>query len=246
MQHLENAYEPINELKPVTDDLWIVDGPTIRFGMPWPKLPFTTRMTLVRLQGGRLFVHSPTPLTPPLRDSIAKLGHPTWIIGPNRIHYWWIPEWHAAFPQAEVFLAPRIREQANGHIDFDAATLDATSGYPWDEEIATVAAPGSFMTEFDFFHRRSRTLILADLIENFEPEKLDSRWQRWLTQLAGADGHMPRDMRVTFRKHGDELRAAVETMIGWHPERIILAHGRWFTQRGDQELRRAFRWLLDS
>jgi hypothetical protein len=102
------------------------------------------------------------------------------------------------------------------------------------------------MTEFDFLHRRTRTLVLADLIENFEPAKLSSRWQRWLTQLAGADGEMPRDMRVTFRKHRDELRAAVETMIGWHPERIILAHGRWFTEHGEQELRRAFRWLLDS
>jgi hypothetical protein len=34
---------------------------------------------------------------------------------------------------------------------------------------------------------------------------------------------MPRDMRLTFTK--DEVRRAVETMIAWGPERIILAHG---------------------
>jgi hypothetical protein len=42
------------------------------------------------------------------------------------------------------------------------------------------------------------------------------------------------------------MRAAVETMIGWNPERVILAHGRWYAQKGAQELRRAFRWLLEA
>jgi hypothetical protein len=40
------------------------------------------------------------------------------------------------------------------------------------------------------------------------------------------------------------LRAAIERMIAWNPERIILAHGRWYTCAGTHELRRAFRWLL--
>lgn len=33
--------------------------------------------------------------------------------------------------------------------------------------------------------------------------------------------------------------------LGWNPERIILAHGRWYRRDGTAELRRAFRWLLD-
>ena len=44
-------------------------------------------------------------------------------------------------------------------------------GYPWDAEIATLPIVGGYMTEVEFFHRESRTLILTDLIENFEPEK---------------------------------------------------------------------------
>jgi hypothetical protein len=53
---------------------------------------------------------------------------------------------------------------------------------------------------------------------------------------------MPRDMRMTYPRA--TLRAAVETMIGWDPERVILAHGRWYERDGTAELRRAFRWLL--
>jgi hypothetical protein len=40
------------------------------------------------------------------------------------------------------------------------------------------------------------------------------------------------------------LRAAVETMLAWQPERIILAHGRWYPENAQAELHRAFRWLL--
>src|SRR3546814_4013897 len=101
------AYPPLNTLKPVTDGLWIVDGPVIRFGMPWPKMPFPTRMTVIRLEGG-LVVHSPTALTADLEAEIELLGPPRWIVGPNRIHYRWIPEWrerseeHTSEPQAHM------------------------------------------------------------------------------------------------------------------------------------------------
>jgi hypothetical protein len=101
------------------------------------------------------------------------------------------------------------------------------------------------MTEVELFHRASRTLVLTDLIENFEPQML-GLVMRWLTRWAGAqhpDGSMPRDMRMSFASNKDRLRAAVETMIGWNPERVIVAHGRWYARDGAQELRRAFRWL---
>jgi hypothetical protein len=243
----EPTYPPLNRLKRVCDDLWIVDGPIIRFGFPWPKMAFPTRMTVIRI-GGDLFIHSPTPLTPELRAEIEKQGRPRWIIGPNRIHYWWIPEWRAAFGDAQVYLAPRIAEQAAGRIEFDSHPLDRDGGYPWDLDIATLPIAGCFMTEVEFLHRPSRTLILTDFIENFEPRKLDSFLMRALMRLGGVadpDGQMPRDLRLTFAGRRPQLKAAVEKMISWAPERVIIAHGRWYEKDGAEELRRAFRWLLD-
>ncbi len=242
----QQTYPPLNMLKPVADNVWIVDGPVIRFGLPWPQMTFPTRMTVVGLAGGALFIHSPTPVTPELRAEIERHGRPRWIVGPNRIHYWWIPDWRAAFPDADVWLAPGIKEQAGTRIGFAGLALDRERGYPWDREMATLPVTGSYMTEVVFFHRASRTLILTDLIENFEPRKLGVA-MRWLTRLGGVQdphGSMPRDMRMIFSGRSKELRAAVETMIGWNPERVILAHGRWYETDGAQELRRAFRWLL--
>src|SRR3546814_21060694 len=100
------CYPPLNTPKSIAADAWIVDGPIIRFGMPWPKMPFPTRMTLLRLGDGDLFVHSPTPLPDPLREEIAAPGPPPWIIGPNPLPYWRIPECKRPFPDPRPLLAP--------------------------------------------------------------------------------------------------------------------------------------------
>jgi len=238
------TYAPLDTLKRVADDLWIVDGPVIRFGPPLLRMPFTTRMTVIKLSDGGLFIHSPTPLTAALKAEVEAAGTVRFIAGPNRIHYWWIPEWHRAYPSAQVYLAPRIREQAGARIEFTCRALATEAGYPWDDEIATLPVGGRFMTEVVFFHRASRTLILTDLVENFEPGRIGSLWMRLLMRLGGVldpHGTMPRDMRLSYPKA--TLRAAVATMIGWAPERIILAHGRWYKENGTAELRRAFAWL---
>jgi hypothetical protein len=245
---VSDTYSPINTLKPIAKDVWIVDGPIIRFGMPWPKMPFPTRMTILRLSNDRLFIHSPTALTDDLRKEIAAIGRPSWFVGPNRLHYWWIPDWKNAYRDAEVYLAPHIKEQAGKHINDGFKPLDRNQGYPWDESIATLTVSGSFMTEVEFFHRPSRSLILTDFIENFEPEKLDSPLERWLCRLGGVlspNGGMPRDMRMTFRRQRPALKAAITTMISWNPERIVIAHGRWFERDGADALRRSFAWVLD-
>lgn len=243
--HDRVTYPPLDTLKPIAEDVWIVDGPAIRFGMPFAKMAFPTRMTVIRL-GDALFVHSPTALGPALQREVDALGSPRWIVAPNRIHYSWVPDWRQAYPDAAIYLAPRIREQAHGRIDFPAHELSADSGYPWDGVIATLPVRGSFMTEVEFFHRPSRTLVLTDLIENFEASRLGlgARLLAWLGGVLDPDGAMPRDMRFTFSRNKAEVKAAVEMMIGWQPERIVLAHGRWYDKDAVAELRRAFRWLL--
>ncbi len=58
------TYDPVGTLKPVASGIWIADGPVIRFRYLGLRLPFTSRMTLVRLADGAIWVHSPTALTP--------------------------------------------------------------------------------------------------------------------------------------------------------------------------------------
>jgi Domain of unknown function (DUF4336) len=247
MQRNEESltYAPLNTLKPVADNIWVVDGPVIRASVAFFHVPFPTRMTVIRLDGGKLFIHSPTPLTPDLRLEVETIGTPAYIIGPNLLHYWWIPDWKSAFASASVYLAPGIKARAKGRLSFDGLALTDAAGFPWDSEIATLPVAGKYLTEIEFFHFASRTLVLTDFIENFESEKLQSFGMRWLTRIGGVqepEGSMPRDARLTFSKQ--RLRVAIEQMIAWNPERVIFAHGRWYRENGVGELRRAFRWVL--
>ena len=129
---------------------------------------------------------------------------------------------------------------------FDHA-LGQAAPAAWAGEIDQMILRGSKIhREAVFFHRASRTLILTDLIENFEPGKVGF-WFRIATRLAGIrdpDGKAPIDLRQTFRRGRAELREDVARMIGWAPERVILAHGRWYAENGTAELTRAFRWAL--
>jgi hypothetical protein len=229
----------------VAPDVWIVDGPEVRFY----RMAFPTRMVVVRLTNGDLWLHSPVGHTQWLARDLEVQGPIRHLVAPNWIHYAGIPGWQAAYPGALTWAAPGVRERAakmGVKIRWDR-DLGETAPGDWAGQIEQIVVPGSRMhREVVFFHRASRTLILTDLIENFEPGRVGF-WQRPLLRLAGVldpDGRAPVDMRMSFRRGRNSLSAAVERMIGWAPERVILAHGRWYDRDGVGELRRAFRWAM--
>jgi hypothetical protein len=81
-------------------------GPEIRLNYFGRKLPFPTRMTVVRLPKGEMWLHSPTEPQNTLLRKISDLGPVRFLIAPNTFHCWWIADWKARFPAAEVYAAP--------------------------------------------------------------------------------------------------------------------------------------------
>lgn len=218
------------------DGLWIVDGPDIRFF----GIPFSTRMTVVKLASGGLWLHSPIRWSEASARAVTAEGAVTHLIAPNWIHYAYVHEWNDKFPDAEVWAAPGVQKRAKKRgVPFPAAR-DLGGDNPWAGEIETLYVAGSAVhDECVFFHHASRTLILTDLIENFEPDRLP-RWMGWLVRAGGIahpDGRMAPDMAFTFRKGQDELRAAIRTMLDWQPEKIVLAHGRCIETDATERLR---------
>lgn len=222
-----------------------MDGPHIKFY----GIPFSTRMTIVRLENGDIWVHSPTKICDELAAEVAALGPVKHLIAPNWIHYAYVSEWQKAFPEAKAWAAPSVAKRARKHnvqIDFDH-DLSGQSPAAWADDIDQLIAAGSKVhREAVFFHRASKTLILTDLIENFEAKSLPF-WMRpvaWFAGILAPNGMAPRDMQMTFRGGRAALRASINQMIEWEPERIILAHGRWHQSDGVAQLKRAFRWVL--
>jgi len=243
---LPKTYDPLDVLKPVADDIWIVDGPEIKFY----GVSFSTRMTVVRLSDGGVWLHSPIRLTEALKARVSALGPVRVLVAPSVIHYAYITAWKQAFPEARAWIAPGVERRAQKHqipLDFDHYLAGSAPG--WAKDFDWLIVRGSkTVQEAVFHHKSSRTLILTDLIENFERDKVG--WWLWpLLRMAGITaptGGMPRDMRMTFRGNEDLLREDVERMIHWNPKRVILAHGKWFEADGAVEMRRAFRWLLEG
>ena len=243
-------YTPINTLKPAAPALWIIDGPIVRMaaglGM---SAPFPTRMTVARLPDGGLWCHSPVAPDEGLFAALDALGPVVHLVSPNKLHYAHIAAWKRRYPAAVAWASPGVRERAaSQHIDvrFDADLGDMPPA-AWAGAIDQLRFKGSrAIEEVVFLHRASNTLILADLIENFEAARLGVP-MRWIARLGGVlapEGKTPLDMRLTFLAHKREARACLERMLAWQPQRILLAHGRCFMEHGEAELRRAFAWLL--
>ncbi len=244
-----DLYEPIDVPKPVDDGVWIVDGPIERMRLiAWLSMPFSTRMAMVRLESGGLWVWSPTRLSPGLRAHVAALGEVEHIVSPNRLHYAHVAAWKAAYPRAVAWASPGVRARARSQgieVTFDRDLGDVAEA-PWAAEIDQLVFRGSpLLEEVVFFHRRSRALLVADLIQSFEPAKL-SFGERLLTRLGGVvdpDGKAPADLRLSFIGHRRAAQSCAARILAWKPERVILAHGRWYPRDGERELRRSLRWL---
>lgn len=242
-------YTPINRPKPVAEGLWVVDGPIIPMRLLGLEMPFPTRMTVVRLPGGGLWLHSPIALDDGLVAELTSLGPIAHLVAPNTLHYWWMADWQRRFPHAVVHAVPAAaaRAQRKGRpfrIDRPLATPSAPGG---PAEIDELVVAGSYLTEAVFHHRPTRTLIVTDLVQNYEKSRLHGLWLLLLLRIGGVSaphGSMPRDMRLTFLgRRRKALRGAARQMIGWQPERVILAHGAWYASDGTAALRRAFAFL---
>ncbi|MFC2612200.1 MAG: DUF4336 domain-containing protein [Eikenella corrodens] len=244
-----HLYRPLYTLKPFGSNIWIADGGIVRMAFPLGlSIPFSTRMTVIRLADGGLWCHSPIEPNPELLSRINALGEVRHLVSPNRIHYAHIPAWQKHYPQATAWASLGVRERAAAQriaVAFDA-DLGSSAPAQWADDIAQLPFLGSpVMTETVFFHRASRTLILADLIENFEPAKFSNRFwaqvMKWVG-IAEPDGKTPPDWRATFRNRA-AARESLAQILAWQPDKIILAHGRCYETNGTAELRRAFRWL---
>ncbi|MGI3170364.1 DUF4336 domain-containing protein [Pseudooceanicola sp. C21-150M6] len=242
---MATGYEPLNKLKPFGQNIWIADGPHIRFyGMP-----FSTRMTVVRLADGGMWLHSPIRLTDDLLAEIEEIGPIRHIVAPNNIHYASVHEWQAVRPDAVTWAAPGVDKRAARYrvpIRVDRVLTNAT-GPDWANRIAFRLVTGSsLLSEVVFFHHASRTLIVTDLIENFDPRHLPW-YMAWVVKLIGIrtpDGRTPPDIAATFKRSKIDIRGHVDWMLRHEPERVILAHGRCYEANAVPRLKRAFRQLM--
>ena len=226
-------------LQPFGESLWIADGAIADVaGFRYP-----TRMAVVRLADGGLFIWSPTALDAELMAAVRALGPVRHVVAPNALHHLHLDDWQDAFAPARFTAPPGLRKK-RPDLRFDDELTDG-SVHDWSGEIDHVLVHGNLITtEAVFFHRQSRTAIFTDLIQHFSPTWF-SGWRAVVAKLdlmTAPQPEVPRKFRNTFVDRG-AARAAVRRILEWPAERVLMAHAAPVTQDGQAFIRRAFRWL---
>ena len=234
------GYEPYApQLRPIAwaEGVWTVEGPEVAYG------PCPTRMTIVRLIGGGLWAHSPISYSSALDAAVAELGPVSALVAPNSHHHLHVETWAAAHPQAREFATPDLvgkLGRGGRHVS------DVSAPASWNDDINSRLIDLGGFTEAVFLHRASRTLIVTDLMQNFEIGRVRSVLVKLLLKFGGATGPSGRpsiEIRRAARRDLQALRSGVRQMIAWHPASIILSHGRCFDTEAVIEIERAFAWV---
>jgi hypothetical protein len=247
-QHLHSdgpTYPPLDTPKRIAEDLYIVDSELP--GAMGAVLP--ARMTVVRLPGGDLLLHSPTRFTPALQTELEQLGRIRHLVAPNVAHWTFLNEWQRACPDVVTWAAPGLRKRSQVRksgvrLDHDLAAIAPDE---WGGAIALATMPGGFgFREIALFHRPTRTLLLTDLVVNLEARKVPAAIRPFarLLGITAPDGMPPAYLRAVINVQRPAAVAAAERLLAMDPQRVIFAHGRWFEQDGAALLRRSLRWVL--
>jgi hypothetical protein len=227
-------------------DLWFADGGIVSFnGFDYP-----TRMVIVRLGDGGLWLWSPIEKTSVIENEVRALGPVRHIVSPNKLHYLFLCEWQAAFPDAKLWgTEATIAKCEDLHF---SGTLGDHAPTAWEGQIDQFYFTNSpFMDELIFLHRRSGTAIIADLSQTFSERFLKSHWPWWMRSIARFSkmiegwGYPPIDYRISFLGHAS-ARPKIQALVAAHPEHVVVAHGEVVKTNGEAFLDRAFSWLLRS
>jgi hypothetical protein len=220
------------------ESLWIADGDRVRM----LGIPFTTRMTIVRLSDGGLWLHSPVAADPELVAAVEALGPVRHVVAPNKFHHLYVHEWIERFPYATSWAGPQLAERVG--LRFDQQLGDQAEAC-WAVDLDQLIFGGSkILPEVVFFHRKSKTLIVTDIIQNHEPDADGWLWRtvKRLNGILAPAGGAPRDWRMTVRDR-EAARRARDRMLSWGFDRLVLAHGRCLETGAHDHVARAFAWL---
>lgn len=224
-------------LEPVAQGLFVVAAPLTMLG-----LHLGTRMTVLRLPDGTVLLHSPVPISPELQGAVDAVGPVAHIVAPNLYHHLHAGAWAAAYPKAQLHAPAGLRaKRPDLRIDADLEAAPSQAAFAGALQALPIA--GSLLHETVLLHPESRTLISADLVENFTTS------DHWLTRqylkVAGIHGRpgLAKPLRLLFRDR-PAARRSIDAVLAQDFDRLILAHGQIIQKDAREIVRQTYAgWL---
>ncbi len=198
-----------------------------------------TRMSVVRLSQGGLFVLSPVPLDDQTRRQIDALGEVRAVVAPSLFHHLSVAQWMAAYPKATFAACPGL-EWKRTDLAFSGVLGDQPHPI-WAQDLEQVYFSARRENELDFFHAPTRTLLVTDALLNLSTHPRPST--RFVAKLMKNDAPGTGWLEPVMVRDKKLARRQVDRMLAWDFDRIILAHGAPVESGGREVLRRAYAWL---
>lgn len=216
------------------DDVWTETRAAKFFGVECGS-----RMTVVRMADGGLFVHSPVALNDDLRREVDALGEVRAVVAPSVFHHLHVQAWVDAYPRA-VFAACPGLEWKRPDLRFDAIMGDEP--HPaWSREIAQVYFSARRENEVVFHLTRQKIFLCCDSLLNLSkhPNATTRFVARLMRNSAPGVGWMEplmiRDRRVARRQ--------VDRILEWDFDKAVLSHGELLESGGHEAVQHAYAWL---
>ena len=224
-------------LREVAPSLWVTERPLRFLGAE-----IGCRMTVVRLEDGALFLHSPVALDEGLRKELDQLGPVRFAVAPNKMHHLYAGGVAETYPDSLLYVAPGLDEKRP---DLDAAgVLGDEAPEAWAGQLDQVFFQGFPMAnEIVFLHRATRTLIVTDIA--FNPGPPMPAISSFLLRLGGARGLSPSYAERLLIRDRAAARPCLEKILSWDFDRVIVSHGTIVESGGREALRAGYDWLLN-
>lgn len=211
----------------VADNVWVLRYPLRLFGVNIGRT-----VTIVRLNTGRLIIHSTAPFMAADVAEIRSLGEPAWMLDVTAFHDSFVDEGRQAFPSVSYFVPPNLARSTALH----AESLDHTPA-EWAGELEVLRLGGlPRIQEHAVFHGPSRTLIVADLLFNFGEGA--SGWTKFFARhvmrLKDFVGMSP-FFRMMIRDR-TAFDASIRKILEWEFDRIIVGHGEIIETEAKQRI----------
>ena len=155
-----------------------------------------------------------------------------------------IGDYFQAYPAAKIYASPGLPEKRKD-LKFRYILKDSPE-IEWQAELDQIIFFGHpALQEVIFYHRPSRTLIVADLVMYFDEDS--TFLTRWVARLWGMYKQPipPMDFKVTLTQKM-QVRLCLERILQWDFERVILAHGGLIEKEGKKTLQEAFAWVYEN
>jgi len=226
----------MDALRNLAPNLWVADRP-----LKLAVGDIGTRMTVIHLAAGGLWLHSPVRLDAETRGALDALGPVRAVVAPSKVHHFFVGDYISAYPEARAYAAPGLAEKRRD-LRFHAVLGDEAPA-EWRSDVEQHLFRGAaYLNEVVFFHRSTRTLILTDLAFNVAADKTaGARLFHWLAGTAGRFG--PHRMVRFMMRDRTAARASVQHILQWDFNRVTITHGEVLESGGRERLAAAFAFL---